>query len=573
VTGTVDLNVPMGFVPEDEFPGYPGAGPWFFNGIHIADVSAHDAVNNTITVTPVPVPPGDIPAANLSTPPVWTSTQVQSRFSLEDGQWWYSEGTARVRIEGPPDAAMYNETTGVFTLPLTPIPTGAATVPAMGDELTFLQNVSMSRQDLMDASIVTTDADGNLWFNADPGDPGSIPIRIVSFMPNSATARAMIIPDAMMTSDIAAMLAALPAAATAAVGAGTDRNNDPTQPSKIVVNFDANVSRLDIKEDGGMITFIDPLTGIGREYRYLNAEMTYIKDANGVVTGARAILTISPETPIPQNIINDTSGRLEVRIGQTTDFKGIPYYLAKMNEMVRTLASGFNYGTNMKGGQLKDVTGHVNAYDANNMNMGMLFFTYQKLVNVDGRLTFLDAICYENDNDGHGNRNPLHVNANGGFVNSEFQIFRLNALNFKVNSNLLHSPFLMANAAREQANLIGNPQGSTPNNTGISENTAVFGFINMLNDKTLFREGTIGDFLIGIAGELGVDTRQAIKFENNYKDVTASVDYQRMSVSGVSIDEEITDMIRFQQQFIAATKLINVIDQIYDTLINRLGIR
>jgi len=291
------------------------------------------------------------------------------------------------------------------------------------------------------------------------------------------------------------------------------------------------------------------------------------------VTGSRVIFTISPETPIPQNIINNNSGRLEVRIGQTTDFKGIPYYLAKMNEMVRTLASGFNFGTNMKGEQLKDVAGHAYSYNAHNLNMGTLFFTYKRQVNVDGRLTYLDAVYRDRDNDGFGGNNPAHVDANGGWINSNFEIFRLNALNFKVNDNLMVNPFMMANAAREQANLLGNPQGSAPNSSGISENSAVFGYINLLNEKSLFREGTIGDFLIGMMGELGVDTRQAIKFEQNYTDVTASVDYQRMSVSGVNIDEEITDMIRFQQQFVAATKLINVIDQIYDTLINRLGIR
>jgi flagellar hook-associated protein 1 FlgK len=345
----------------------------------------------------------------------------------------------------------------------------------------------------------------------------------------------------------------------------------------LTLNFAAKDGRVDILEDGGFLRFIEPRTGIAREYRYLSAQVEYHYDANGVVTGATAVLEMSPVTQVPPHIL-DNPGRYEARIGQTVGFKGIPYYLSKINEMVRTLANGFNFGTNMKGQALTDVTGHANAYDANNMNMGMLFFTYQRMtVMPDGRMAYRNAICYDRDNDGIGDgsgslvRNPEHIDSGGNFINPQFQIFRLNALNFKVNDALITNPYLMACATAEKANTGVNPPGSGDVNSGKSENHAVFGFINLLKDKSLFREGTLGDFIIGMAGELGIDAKQAIKFERNYLDVTASVEYQRMSVSGVDIDEEITDMIRFQQQFMAATKLINVIDQIYDTLINRLG--
>jgi flagellar hook-associated protein 1 FlgK len=46
---------------------------------------------------------------------------------------------------------------------------------------------------------------------------------------------------------------------------------------------------------------------------------------------------------------------------------------------------------------------------------------------------------------------------------------------------------------------------------------------------------------------------------------------QRLSIKGVDINEEMMDLVRFQTMFQAASRLINVIDSIYDTLINRLG--
>ena len=47
----------------------------------------------------------------------------------------------------------------------------------------------------------------------------------------------------------------------------------------------------------------------------------------------------------------------------------------------------------------------------------------------------------------------------------------------------------------------------------------------------------------------------------------ANVSAQRDAVSGVSLDEEFTDLIRFQRGFQAATQLISVSDVLLDDLI------
>jgi flagellar hook-associated protein 1 FlgK len=44
----------------------------------------------------------------------------------------------------------------------------------------------------------------------------------------------------------------------------------------------------------------------------------------------------------------------------------------------------------------------------------------------------------------------------------------------------------------------------------------------------------------------------------------------RHSLSGVSLDEEMTDMMRFQHAYDAAAKMINVIDSMIDIIVNRL---
>jgi flagellar hook-associated protein 1 FlgK len=80
------------------------------------------------------------------------------------------------------------------------------------------------------------------------------------------------------------------------------------------------------------------------------------------------------------------------------------------------------------------------------------------------------------------------------------------------------------------------------------------------------------DFIIGMTGELAIDIKQAQSFELNYNNMTTQIDVQRMSVSGVDINEEMVNMIKLNQQWQSAARLINVIDGIYSTLVNNLGV-
>jgi flagellar hook-associated protein 1 FlgK len=43
---------------------------------------------------------------------------------------------------------------------------------------------------------------------------------------------------------------------------------------------------------------------------------------------------------------------------------------------------------------------------------------------------------------------------------------------------------------------------------------------------------------------------------------------QRDSVSGVSLDEEMTDLVKFQKAFQASAKLITTVDDLLDTVVN-----
>jgi flagellar hook-associated protein 1 FlgK len=53
--------------------------------------------------------------------------------------------------------------------------------------------------------------------------------------------------------------------------------------------------------------------------------------------------------------------------------------------------------------------------------------------------------------------------------------------------------------------------------------------------------------------------------------MTTQVDASRESVSGVNIDEEMTNMLQFQHAYAAAGQLVSTVQSMMDTLINMVG--
>jgi flagellar hook-associated protein 1 len=71
---------------------------------------------------------------------------------------------------------------------------------------------------------------------------------------------------------------------------------------------------------------------------------------------------------------------------------------------------------------------------------------------------------------------------------------------------------------------------------------------------------------------LGVESSVASRNVEVQSVVNGQVEAARESVSGVSLDEEMTNMMSFQHAYSAAARMVSAIDQALDTLISRTGI-
>lgn len=59
--------------------------------------------------------------------------------------------------------------------------------------------------------------------------------------------------------------------------------------------------------------------------------------------------------------------------------------------------------------------------------------------------------------------------------------------------------------------------------------------------------------------------------EANAEVLTNAVENRRQSVSGVALDEEMTNLVRFQRAYQASSRAMSTLDEMLDVLINRTG--
>jgi flagellar hook-associated protein 1 FlgK len=72
--------------------------------------------------------------------------------------------------------------------------------------------------------------------------------------------------------------------------------------------------------------------------------------------------------------------------------------------------------------------------------------------------------------------------------------------------------------------------------------------------------------------QLGVSASVSTRNTQMQATITAQVDASRESVSGVSLDEEMSQMLAFQHGYQAAARMVTAMDQVLDTLINGTGL-
>lgn len=101
--------------------------------------------------------------------------------------------------------------------------------------------------------------------------------------------------------------------------------------------------------------------------------------------------------------------------------------------------------------------------------------------------------------------------------------------------------------------------------------------VNLANCINVNISSTLGgtnlnSYYNSMIGALGIQSQSAITMNSNQKTLVTQVQNSRESVSGINLDEEMSNMIRFQKGYNAAARILTTMDEMLDKLINSTGV-
>ena len=107
----------------------------------------------------------------------------------------------------------------------------------------------------------------------------------------------------------------------------------------------------------------------------------------------------------------------------------------------------------------------------------------------------------------------------------------------------------------------------------VGDNTIALA-LHDLRDAKLIANGTStrNNYYNSLIGTLGVESKESKSSAANYELLVHQIFNSKQSVEGVSLDEEMANMIKFQHAYDAAARIITTMDQALDTVINKMGI-
>lgn len=222
--------------------------------------------------------------------------------------------------------------------------------------------------------------------------------------------------------------------------------------------------------------------------------------------------------------------------GEDSSYRGIPYYVNRLNEFAATVATQMNrvhatgVGQDGESGKLFMTSFGKNTEDITINGKAIKDLDLEDKESADYKA--FEAYMREN----------------------------VKADNIDISGDLKQDLDTLATATAED---------------GPENNKNLKRFLDLRNNKKFFdtptAQGTPDEFLKSVISTLAVDTQQAKRMEANEATIMKNVKERRMSDSGVSKDEETANMIKFQHAYNANARMIRTLDEVYNIVVNQLG--
>lgn len=360
------------------------------------------------------------------------------------------------------------------------------------------------------------------------------------------------------------------------------------------------------------------LTIAGKDYKYDSFEVTVGIDGTYTYT-----FTLSEplEEADKKNIKTAFDNSESASIGDSVDFRGIPYYMSQLNEFIRTFSANVNQlqnaGYDMDNNKGVDLFVGLDSQTDKQMNMielirntkdGYYYLNGSKVFSgkVTGGTTDAPKAAAGSDLESYLTNNEYTikgksetaVSANGIsgkkytlldkngeeaetiFVPDDSKnVFTFSSSTKESTDGNIYSSYYNVTAARFQANkdvvkdgrLIAAAKYSQ-DKTGISESGNLDKLVALQNDQNIFKQGTPTAFLQIMTATVGVDSNKIVAATTNSENIQKAIENRRLSVMGVDEDEEGQNLIITQNLLNAQYRVISVMNEVLDKLINQTGV-
>ena len=307
-----------------------------------------------------------------------------------------------------------------------------------------------------------------------------------------------------------------------------------TTSSSVTVKIDKSNPNHDFLTDMNKVTMNPSGTIVVGNVRLVYKSWEYNADEKEYT------FSLVPGTSEKPNDASGLSGK-DAFVGVSIDYQGIPYYMAQMNEWVRSFAQAMNKiektAQDMYGNTAKSL------FTCGSDEAKFNDFDYDE-----------DAgVVYDKES---------HTVTFAGTLDPDYKdnYLHLTAGNFNINTNML-----------KDVNLFGTTNDITQ---GQDAQDITLELMKVRTDKSkmTYRGCSSEEFLQCLTSDVALGASSANNFYSNFDKISKSIVAQRTSVSGVDNDEEALNLVKFQEAYNLSSKMIQIMTEIYDRLILQTGV-
>lgn len=290
---------------------------------------------------------------------------------------------------------------------------------------------------------------------------------------------------------------------------------------EITADYLKDITKCTLSDSGGKIMLGNQV------YKYESWTMNY--DAATDKYTYDFVMNTDNENRVSSDRVNKTAS-----VGAAVSYQGIPYYQEQMNEFLRNFCKTFN--------DVLTQEGSVDAYG----NPAKFMMLADEVAD-NKQYMFADSYVVAPDGSySIGNLNDSY--------------FKLTAKNFALSDEIQTDPNLFATHT------------GTASGQDAYDVVADLLDIQMNKDKMTFRGCSSSEFLQCILSDVALNANSAKNMIDNYESIKLTVENMRTSISGVDEDEEAVNLVKFQNAYNLASKMIQVLTECYDRLILNTGV-